>query len=132
MVSIYVGQEGKQFVVHKALLTSQSEYFQKALDGGFKEAEENKIHLEEEDPAAVELLTAFLYLGIIPRPGAGKAPSKPLPALFPTETVANATPYSPSSTLSTQPIACGGTSTPFRSLDVRGTYTSIKLCNSCH
>lgn len=94
MVFIYVGKEEKLFVVHKALLISQSEYFKKAFSGGFIEAEENKIYLEEDDPAAAELLIAFLYLGIIPRPGAGKAPSKP-----PT----------------------GDSPTPYRPLDVRGT-----------
>jgi hypothetical protein len=36
------------------------------LNGGFKEAEENSIHLKEDDPAAVALLVAFLYRGVIP------------------------------------------------------------------
>lgn len=72
MVSIYVGPERKHYVVHKRLLTSQSDYFDKALNGGFKEAEENKIHLEEDDPAAVGLLVGWLYRGVIP--GTGRKP----------------------------------------------------------
>jgi hypothetical protein len=56
VVSIYVGPDRKHYVVHKQLLTSQSDYFDKALNGNFKEAEENKIHLEEDDPAAIGLM----------------------------------------------------------------------------
>jgi hypothetical protein len=37
-------------VVHKKLLAAQSDYFDKALNGRFREAEENSIHLKEEDP----------------------------------------------------------------------------------
>jgi hypothetical protein len=70
VVSIYVGPNRKHYVVHKQLLTSQSDYFDKALNGRFKEAEEGKIHLEEDDPAAVELLIGWLYRGVIP--GTGK------------------------------------------------------------
>lgn len=53
-------------MVHKKLLTSQSAYFNKALNGGFREAAENSIHLEEEDPASITLLVGFLYRGVIP------------------------------------------------------------------
>ena len=56
VVDIYAGPERKHFVVHKNLLTTQSEYFNKALTGNFLEAEEKSIHLKEEDPAAVALL----------------------------------------------------------------------------
>lgn len=56
--------------MHKRLLTSQSEYFDKALNGGFKEAEESSIHLEEDDPAAIALLIGWLYRGVIPGPAA--------------------------------------------------------------
>ncbi|KAH8687457.1 hypothetical protein BGZ60DRAFT_8157 [Tricladium varicosporioides] len=66
VITIYAGPERKSFVVHKSLLTSQSSYFDKALNGNFKEADENSITLEEEDPAAVGLLIGWLYRGIIP------------------------------------------------------------------
>jgi hypothetical protein len=66
IASIYVGADCKHFVVHKKLLTSQSEYFDKALNGKFREAEENTIHLKEDDPVAVGLLIAWLYRGVIP------------------------------------------------------------------
>jgi hypothetical protein len=61
VVDIYVGPERQRYVVHKKLLTSQSEYFDKAFNGSFKEADENSIHLKEEDPAALALLVGWLY-----------------------------------------------------------------------
>ncbi|KAG0647368.1 hypothetical protein D0Z07_6984 [Hyphodiscus hymeniophilus] len=66
IVDILVGPEKKRYVVHKRLLTAQSDYFSKALTGNFMEAEENSIQLKEEDPATVSLLIAWLYLGAIP------------------------------------------------------------------
>jgi hypothetical protein len=58
VVYVYVGAapDRKHYVVHKQLLTSQSDYFDKALNGKFREAEENKIDLEEDDPAAIGLM----------------------------------------------------------------------------
>ncbi|KAF4629010.1 hypothetical protein G7Y89_g9140 [Cudoniella acicularis] len=74
VVSIYVGPERKHFVVHKSLLTTQSTYFDRALNGNFKEAEENSIYMEEEDPAAVGLLVGWLYRGAIPGAGGKMSP----------------------------------------------------------
>jgi hypothetical protein len=62
IVDIYVGAERKRYVVHKKLLVDQSEYFHKALTGSFMEAEENSIHLKEEDPTAVALLIGWYVL----------------------------------------------------------------------
>jgi hypothetical protein len=74
MVDIYVGLERKRFVVHKKLLTSQSTYFDKALNGGFVEAGENSIHLAEDNVATVALLVAFIYRGSIPGTDSKSAP----------------------------------------------------------
>jgi hypothetical protein len=68
-VIIYVGPERKRCLIHKDLLTKQSEYFNSALNGKFKEAEENSIHLEEESPATFDLLVGWLYQGRIPAIG---------------------------------------------------------------
>ena len=66
VVNVYVGPERKRYVVHKNLLIAESDYFKAALLGSFIEAEENSIHLKEEDPAAVALLIGWLYHGVIP------------------------------------------------------------------
>ena len=65
-VIIYVGPERKRYLIHKDLLTTQSEFFDRALNGNFKEAEQNLIYLEEESPAAFDLLVGWLYEGRIP------------------------------------------------------------------
>ena len=77
VVSIYVGEERKRFVVHKDLLTSQSEYFDKALNGNFKEAEENAIYFKEDDPVVVGYFVTWLYRGVIPEAlgGSSNGPS---------------------------------------------------------
>lgn len=78
MVTIYVGPERKRYLIHKDLLTKQSEFFDRALNGNFKEAEENSIYLEEESPAAFDLLVSLLYKGDVaaigPPLGGFKAP----------------------------------------------------------
>lgn len=63
---MFVGPDSKRYAVHKKPLTSQSDFFDKALNGPFKEAEENSIHLKEDDPAAVALMIAYIYRGVIP------------------------------------------------------------------
>ena len=65
-VIIFVGPERKRYLIHKTLLTNQSEYFDKALNGSFKEADEQSIYLEEETPAAFDLLVGWLYQNSIP------------------------------------------------------------------
>ncbi|KAK7421970.1 hypothetical protein QQX98_001965, partial [Neonectria punicea] len=48
------------FHVHRDILT-KAHWFQTALDGGFREADEQLIDLPEEDPAIFHFLVAFLY-----------------------------------------------------------------------
>ncbi|RDW84922.1 hypothetical protein BP6252_02512 [Coleophoma cylindrospora] len=65
-VNIYAGASRKHFLLHKKLLVTQSEYFNKALNGPFREAEENTIYLKEDDPDAIGILVSWLYAGSIP------------------------------------------------------------------
>jgi len=62
-VSIVVGAEKRLFAIHKGLLCSVSDYFRAALDGNFKEAEEQKIELLEDDPKVVARFQLWLYSG---------------------------------------------------------------------
>lgn len=66
VVDIFVGSDRKRFVVHKKPLISGSDYFNKALNGNFKEATENAIHLEEMVPSAVGLMIGWIYRGALP------------------------------------------------------------------
>lgn len=74
IVTLYVGENRTKFTVHKGLLTGNSDYFKKALDGPFKEAQENAIHLVEERAGSIEILIGWLYRGFItPVVGLGPA-----------------------------------------------------------
>ncbi|OAF56647.1 hypothetical protein VC83_07193 [Pseudogymnoascus destructans] len=74
IVTVYVGPREKRYSVHKALLTSQSEYFERALNGKFKEADEQTIRLPEDSPDAFDLLIGWLYQNQIPVLGYGPGP----------------------------------------------------------
>jgi len=62
IIPVRVGPTAELFSVHKDVLT-KSEYFSKALDGDFKEAENQAIDLPEEDPAIFSFVVAYLYEG---------------------------------------------------------------------
>ena len=65
MVKIFVGATRQEFNMHKALLCNISPYFSAALKGSFKEAEELKIEMSEEDPRAFEYFQLWAYTGHI-------------------------------------------------------------------
>ncbi|OBT49086.1 hypothetical protein VE00_00116 [Pseudogymnoascus sp. WSF 3629] len=79
IVTVYVGPREKRYSIHKALLTSQSEYFEKALNGKFKEADEQTIRLPEDSPDAFDLLIGWLYQNQIPVLGYGPGPFDEFP-----------------------------------------------------
>lgn len=55
-----MGPHAETFYVHRDIIT-KVEYFRKALDGPFKEAEEQAIDLPEEDPTIFSFVVAFMY-----------------------------------------------------------------------
>lgn len=52
---------GRRFQVHKAIVCSQSPFFDKACSSGFKEGIEHTIDLPEDDPDIVDRFFQFLY-----------------------------------------------------------------------
>lgn len=61
-VDFVVTCQGKQYGAHKIILVRGSEFFDKAINGGqFKEAVENRMSLDEEDPQLVEIMLRHLY-----------------------------------------------------------------------
>lgn len=80
MVELVVGKKGVKIAAHKALLCHYSSFFRGALQGDFKEAEENRVILDEEEyvtpshpcsrlltcvdrPEIVKIFVSFLYSG---------------------------------------------------------------------
>lgn len=63
MVQVEVGPEERKFTLHKGLLCAFSSYFKAALEGGFKEAEEQVIRLPEDDVKVFERFQLWIYTG---------------------------------------------------------------------
>ncbi|KAF1849865.1 uncharacterized protein K460DRAFT_411672 [Cucurbitaria berberidis CBS 394.84] len=66
VVVIEVGPERKKYYLHKALLVHHSDYFRKALEGPWTEAQEGVIKLEDIEPAVVNWFVHWLYTGTLP------------------------------------------------------------------
>ncbi|KAF7575259.1 BTB domain containing protein [Pyrenophora tritici-repentis] len=65
MVTLRVGKdlEKKDFMVHGSFLTKRSEFFRRALNGSWKEAETRIINLPDDEPEIVALYVNFVYTG---------------------------------------------------------------------
>ncbi|EMR63842.1 putative btb poz domain protein [Eutypa lata UCREL1] len=57
--------DGKTWAVHKSILCSRSEWFEKALNGHFMEAATSIVTIEEITAEKVEWLLTFIYGGDI-------------------------------------------------------------------
>lgn len=65
MITLIVGEEKKQFSIHKNLLCTKAPVFKAMFDGGFKEASKGLAHLPEDSPVAVGLFQEWLYRGFL-------------------------------------------------------------------
>lgn len=65
VVKVFVGSSRKLFQVHKKPLCRSSEFFDKAFNGGFAEAQDNKIDLPEDSPEIFAVFVRLLYTGRI-------------------------------------------------------------------
>ncbi|KAK5165458.1 uncharacterized protein LTR77_008987 [Saxophila tyrrhenica] len=52
---------GREWSVHRFVLCTQSKYFERAVEGGFKESTEKLIELQEDDPKIVGLMLSWFY-----------------------------------------------------------------------
>ena len=61
MVDIFVGTERKKFHLHRDLLCDRSDYFKACFSGNFKEAQQKKLSLPEDNAESFGLLVKWLY-----------------------------------------------------------------------
>ncbi|KAL8724425.1 MAG: hypothetical protein Q9181_006826 [Wetmoreana brouardii] len=61
VVTVLVGPKATPFYLHKALLSSKSEYCRAAFEGSFKEATVKRIHLTDEDPKYFSYYVLWMY-----------------------------------------------------------------------
>ncbi|KAL2150556.1 hypothetical protein VTH82DRAFT_7119 [Thermothelomyces myriococcoides] len=54
---------GRTFKVHRAIVCTQSPFFDKAITGGFAESTTNVVELPDDDPYIFERFLQFLYTG---------------------------------------------------------------------
>ena len=66
MLTIFVGPNCKEFVVHKDLLCSSADYFEGAFTRNFEEAGTGKIYMLEDSSGAFQLYVNWLYPGTLP------------------------------------------------------------------
>ena len=67
MIDIFVGQERRQWTLHRNLLCHHSRFFDESsvINGEKRHVNHGKVELLDEDPAAFELLVKWLYQGKI-------------------------------------------------------------------
>ncbi|KAI9704809.1 MAG: hypothetical protein M1836_006589 [Candelina mexicana] len=65
MVDLYVGPEHKLFRVHKKLICNRSAFFDKALNGKFKEGQAGIMYLFQGNPTSFEIFVTWLYMDSI-------------------------------------------------------------------
>ncbi|KAJ5959156.1 uncharacterized protein N7479_006306 [Penicillium vulpinum] len=53
--------EGKRFQVHRAIVCSQSSFFDAVLKGGFKEVSLSEVDLPDDDLVTIQRVISFLY-----------------------------------------------------------------------
>jgi hypothetical protein len=66
LVTIFVGDKRKKFVVHKKLLCDSADYFKGVFTGDFEEARKAEMYMPEDNPGAFSLYVTWLYRSSIP------------------------------------------------------------------
>ncbi len=64
-IKIYVGADEKLYTAPRALLCYHSAFFQCCLSGQFKEATENAVRLDEDDPETFLLVLEWMHKGTL-------------------------------------------------------------------
>lgn len=73
-VTVVVGTAKKEFFAHKDILTKSSEFFQKALEGTWRESRSKRVYLPDQPDTAFSIYLNWLYGGGIDLFGSGETP----------------------------------------------------------
>lgn len=63
---VEVGEKGRRYSLHKAFLCHYSEYFRKALNGPWKEAEDGVVPLKDIEPGVFNVFVNWMYTQKLP------------------------------------------------------------------
>lgn len=66
MITVYVGNLDRAWILPKDLLTHHSTFFHEFLVSACAEAETSQVKLREDDPKVFELFVQWLYMGYFP------------------------------------------------------------------
>jgi hypothetical protein len=66
IVSVIVWKKRKEFNVHKNIICQASKFFNDALTGPFKEGQENRMYMPEDDPDVFSCFVDWLYRNPLP------------------------------------------------------------------
>ncbi|KAJ8118643.1 hypothetical protein OPT61_g394 [Boeremia exigua] len=66
IVTVEVGFQLTPYKIHNALLIEHALYFRKALNGKWKEGEENKVRLDDVEDSDFEWFIKWLYTQLVP------------------------------------------------------------------
>ncbi|KAK4143179.1 uncharacterized protein C8A04DRAFT_12629 [Dichotomopilus funicola] len=92
---------GREFPAHRAIVCSQSSFFDKAMTSGFSEAASGIVNVPEDDPDILERFLQFLYTGTYKEDD--------VPGWGPPSEIQNLTPEEVDAFLATAPAGPAGT-----------------------
>ncbi|KAF2117803.1 hypothetical protein BDV96DRAFT_597677 [Lophiotrema nucula] len=67
LVNVKIGPDKTEYLLHRCFLIHHSEYFRKALQGDWKEAQDNEIVLEDVETGTFNVFVNWVYTRKLPK-----------------------------------------------------------------
>ncbi|KAF2851211.1 hypothetical protein T440DRAFT_371000, partial [Plenodomus tracheiphilus IPT5] len=66
-IEVHVGKDGTEvcFDIHESLITARSLFFKLAMSGKWKESDDRRVNLPEDDPDTFHVYVNLLYTGVL-------------------------------------------------------------------
>ncbi|KAL9110549.1 MAG: hypothetical protein Q9227_004907 [Pyrenula ochraceoflavens] len=68
IITVFVGPKRCKFSIHKKLICSVSQFFDRAMNGSFQEAATSEVYLQDDEPKYFDILVQRLYRGVLSTP----------------------------------------------------------------